>query len=203
MLTLMGTPDDVLDGAALYMQIYFAGMPVVMLYNFTTSIFRAIGDTKRPLYYLAAAGVLNVIMNIFFVTKLNMGVEGVSLATVISQILSAGLMVRALMKSEGDYRLDIKKLRINKRILAQIVKIGIPAGIQGSLFSISNVLIQSSINLFGSVAMAGSTAAANIEGFVYMAMNAFSQTALSFVDRITVQAIRTELKKYLSDVCFV
>lgn len=183
LLTLMGTPEDVLDQAALYMKVYFAGMPIIMLYNFGTAIFRAIGDTRRPLYYLAAAGALNIIMNIIFVTQFHMGVEGVALATVLSQILSSGLIVRALMKADGAYRLEPKKLGINIHKLGQIMKIGLPAGMQGAIFSISNVLIQSSINLFGSVAMAGNTAASNIEGFVYNAMNAFYQTALSFVSQ--------------------
>lgn len=183
LLALMGTPEDVLDQAALYMKIYFTGMPIIMLYNFGTAIFRAIGDTRRPLYYLLAAGILNVIMNLFFVIQLHMGVAGVSLATVLSEILSATLMVRALMKADGAYKLELKKLKIHPRKLWLIIKIGLPAGMQGAIFSISNVLIQSSINLFGSVAMAGSTAAANIEGFVYMAMNAFHQTALSFTSQ--------------------
>lgn len=183
LLALMGTPSDVLDQAALYMKVYFSGMPIIMLYNFGTSIFRAIGDTRRPLYYLAAAGVLNIIMNVIFVTQFHMGVEGVALATVLSQILSSGLIVRALMKSSGSYRLKLKKLKIHGNKLLQIMKIGLPAGMQGAIFSISNVLIQSSINLFGSVAVAGNTAAANIEGFVYMAMNAFHQTALSFTSQ--------------------
>lgn len=183
LLALMGTPSDVLDQAALYMKVYFSGMPIIMLYNFGTSIFRAIGDTRRPLYYLAAAGVLNIIMNVIFVTQFHMGVEGVALATVLSQILSSGLIIRALMKSSGSYRLKLKKLKIHGNKLLQIMKIGLPAGMQGAIFSISNVLIQSSINLFGSVAVAGNTAAANIEGFVYMAMNAFHQTALSFTSQ--------------------
>ena len=183
MLTLMGTPDDVLDQATLYMRIYFSGMPIIMLYNFGNAVLRAVGDTRRPLYFLSAAGVLNVIMNLIFVTQLHMGVEGVALATVLSQILSAALIVRCLMKSDGVYRLHLKKLKIHKTRLVQIIKIGLPAGMQGAIFSISNVLIQSSINTFGSIAMAGSTAAANIEGFVYMAMNAFHQTALSFTSQ--------------------
>lgn len=180
LLKLMGTPEDVIDQATLYMQIYFAGMPVVMLYNFVTSILRAIGDTRRPLYYIMVAGIVNVLLNIFFITQFGMGVEGVALATVISQALSAFLVVRVLKHAEGAYKLEFKGLRINKLKLMQMVKIGLPAGMQGVIFSLSNTLIQSSINLFGSTAMAGSTAAANIEGFIYMAMNAFNQTALSF-----------------------
>ncbi len=201
-LTLMGTPDDVLDQAALYIRVYFAGMPIIMLYNFGTAILRAVGDTRRPLYYLIAAGILNVCLNLFFVTRLHMGVEGVALATVISQILSAGLVVRCLMMSTGAYKLEIKKLRITKKKLSQIVRIGLPAGMQGMVFSFSNVLIQSSINLFGSVAMAGSTAAANIEGFVYMAMNAFHQTAISFVSQ-NFGAGRLDRVKRVSVLCII
>ena len=183
MLTLMGTPEDVLDQAALYMRIYFIGMPVTMLYNFGTAILRASGDTRRPLYYLLIAGVINVALNLFFVIKLHMAVEGVAIATVISQVVSAALIIRCLIKHDGCYKLDLKKLKIHPHKLSQIIRIGLPAGMQGALFSVSNVLIQSSINLFGSVAMAGSTAAANLEGFVYTAMNAFHQTALSFTSQ--------------------
>lgn len=180
LLTLMGTPADVLDHAVLYMQIYFAGMPVMLVYNYGSSVLRAIGDTKRPLYYLMIAGVVNVILNLIFVICFHMDVAGVALATVLSQVISAGLIIRCLMKSDGSYKLELKKLRFNGDKFARMMQIGIPAGLQGSIFSISNVLIQSSVNSFGSIAMAGNTAAANIEGFVYMAMNALHQTALSF-----------------------
>ncbi len=183
MLTLMGTPDDVLDMAALYIRVYFCGMPVVMLYNFGAAILRAVGDTKRPLYFLLAAGVLNVLINLFAVIVLHMGVAGVALATVISQALSAGLIVRCLMKSDGAYKLSLKRLRIVPSCLKTMIRIGLPAGMQGAIFSLSNVLIQSSINLFGSIAMAGSTAAANLEGFVYMSMNSLHQTSLSFTSQ--------------------
>ena len=180
LLAMMGTPEDVLDYSVLYMRIYFAGMPVMLLYNYGSSILRAIGDTKRPLYYLTAAGVVNVILNLIFVIYFHMGVAGVALATVISQVISAALIIRCLMRSEGSYRLEWSRLRFYPDKFLKIKKIGIPAGLQGSVFSISNVLIQSSVNSFGSVAMAGNTAAANIEGFVYTAMNALHQTALSF-----------------------
>ena len=172
LLVLTGAPEDVIDQSTLYMRVYFTGMPVVMLYNFGSAIMRAVGDTKRPLYYLSASGVLNVILNVIFVTQFGMKVEGVALATVLSQVLSVALILRALIKTEGAYRLELKKIRIHKRKLVQIIKIGIPAGIQGMTFSISNVLIQSSINSFGSIAVAGSTAASNVEGFVYTTMNA-------------------------------
>lgn len=183
MLEWMGTPENVLDQAALYINIYFVGMPAMLVYNFGAAILRAIGDTRRPLFYLLTAGVINVVMNLIFVIGLRMGVAGVALATVISQVVSACLIVRCLMQSEGMYHLELKNLQIHKGKLLQIVRIGLPAGLQGAVFSISNVLIQSSINSFGSVAMAGSTAAGNIEGFVYTAMNSVYQTALSFVSQ--------------------
>ncbi len=183
LLTLMGTPEDVLSQAALYMRIYFAGMPIIMLYNFGSAVLRAIGDTRRPLYFLLLAGIINVLLNLFFVTQLHLGVAGVALATVSSQAGSAGLVVRTLMKSEGCFRLELSKLKIYPERLKQMIRIGLPAGMQGAIFSISNVLIQSSINSFGSVAMAGSTAASNIEGFVYTSMNAFHQTAISFTSQ--------------------
>ena len=183
MLTLMGTPDDVLHQAALYMRIYFAGMPVFMLYNFGAAILRAVGDTRRPLYYLLIAGVLNVGLNLIFVIVLHMGVAGVALATVISQIVSAFLVIKALMNSDDMIRLELKKLKIHPARLRKMIRIGLPAGMQGAIFSVSNMLIQSSINSFGSIAMAGSTAAGNIEGFVYTAMNSFYQTALSFTSQ--------------------
>lgn len=180
LLELMGTPDDVLDKAALYMRIYFIGMPVMLLYNFGSSILRAIGDTKRPLYYLTAAGVVNVALNLLFVITLQMDVAGVALATIISQCISAGCIVVCLMKTEGSFRLIPGQLRIHKDKLLRIIRIGLPAGMQGAIFSVSNVLIQSSVNSFGSLVMAGNTAASNIEGFVYTAMNAMHQTAVSF-----------------------
>lgn len=180
LLTLMGTPADVLDHAVLYMQIYFAGMPVMLVYNYGSAVLRAVGDTKRPLYFLMIAGVVNVGLNLIFVIVFHMGVAGVALATVLSQVISAGLIIRCLMKADSSYKLELSKLKFNGDKFARMMKIGIPAGLQGSIFSISNVLIQSSVNSFGSIAMAGNTAAANIEGFVYMAMNALHQTALSF-----------------------
>ena len=165
LLALMGTPEDVIDQSTVYMRIYFAGMPVIMLYNFGSSILRAIGDTKRPLYFLTLAGVVNVILNLFFVIVLHMGVAGVATATVLSQCISAFLILLCLMRSDGCFRLYLKKLRFHWKRLAPIMQIG------------------SSVNSFGSMVMAGNTAAANIEGFVYVAMNAFHQTALSFTSQ--------------------
>ena len=179
-LTAMGTPANVLDQAVLYMRIYFIGMPVMMLYNFGAAILRAVGDTQRPLYFLLLAGVVNVALNLFFVIALGLGVAGVAIATDVSQAVSAGLVLRCLILTDGDYKVDPRRLRIKKDKLLRMTQIGLPAGIQGASFSISNVLIQSSINAFGSVAMAGNTAAANIEGFVGMGVDAFSQAALSF-----------------------
>ena len=180
LLLLMGTPDEVIDLATLYMKIYFAGMPAMLLYNFGSSILRAMGDTKRPLYFLLIAGVINAILNLVFVIGFKMSVAGVALATVIAQCISAFLIVLCLMRTSGSCQLTLSKLHINKTVLLKIMRIGLPAGFQGAIFSISNVLIQSSVNSFGAIAMAGSAATANLEGFVYTSMNAFHQTALSF-----------------------
>ncbi|MCM1569537.1 MAG: MATE family efflux transporter [Roseburia sp.] len=182
-LSMMGTPDDVLGPAVLYMCIYFCGMPMMMVYNFGSAILRAIGDTKRPLYYLLIAGVVNVALNLLFVILCSMSVAGVALATVISQGISAALVLRCLVKTEADYQLKLKELRIVRDKLIRMIQIGVPAGLQGALFSVSNVLIQSSINSFGKIVMAGNTAGVNIEGFVYTAMNALHQAAISFTSQ--------------------
>lgn len=179
-LEWMNTPEEVIDLSSLYLRIYFAGMPANMIYNFGSAILRSVGDTRRPLIYLIIAGALNVILNLFFVIVLHMDVEGVALATIISQAVSAALVVICLMRSEGGLRLTLKKLRIAGNMLKEIARIGLPAGFQGVLFSISNVMIQSSINAFGATVMAGSSAAGNLEGFVYVGMNAFHQAAVSF-----------------------
>ncbi len=182
-LELMKTPYDVIDGAVTYMRIYFLGMPVIMLYNFTSAVLRAVGDTKRPLYFLAIAGVINVFLNLFFVIVIKIGVAGVAIATVASQMISAALVMWTLLTYDGSLKVSMNKLHIDGKKLLQMTKIGLPAGLQGSLFSISNVLIQSSINSFGSAAMSGNAAAANIEGFVYVGMNSFHHTALSFTSQ--------------------
>lgn len=179
-LTLMDTPEDVIQQSILYMRIYFVGMPMMMAYNFGSAILRAVGDTKRPLYYLLTAGVINVILNLIFVILFSMGVAGVATATVISQAVSAALVLRCLIRSDADYKLDLRQLTVKKDKLLKMIQIGVPAGLQGALFSISNVLIQSSVNSFGKIAMAGNTAAGNIEGFVYTAMNALHQASISF-----------------------
>lgn len=183
LLELMGSPEDVIDLATLYLRIYFVGMPMVMVYDFGASILRAVGDTRRPLYFLVIAGVVNVVLNLFFVIVCHLGVAGVALATIISQTISAILVVICLMRTDTCVKLTLKELRIHKRKLLQMMRIGLPAGVQGAIFSVSNVLIQSSVNSFGSVAMAGNAAAANIEGFIYTAMNSFYQAALSFTSQ--------------------
>jgi len=179
LLMLMGNPPDVIDGATIYMQIYFIGMPVNMIYNFGSAILRAVGDTRRPLYFLTISGIVNVILNLILVIVFHMGVAGVAIATVVSQALSAIFVLYCLIHSEGGIRLQPKKLAIDMPTMLQITKIGLPAGIQASCFSISNVLIQSSINSFGSDAVAGNSAAANLEAFIYCAMNAFYQAAVT------------------------
>lgn len=179
-LMLMGTPDEVIGLSATYMRIYFCGITASMLYNFGSAILRAAGDTKSPLYYLTAAGIVNVILNLIFVIVFRMNVAGVALATTISQVMSAVLVIRALMKRDDPCRFEPSKMHFYRRQLIRILQIGFPAGIQGSLFSISNVIIQSSVNSFGSVVMSGNAAAGNIEGFVYMSMNAYSQTSINF-----------------------
>ncbi len=181
LLTLMGTPDDVIGLSTTYMRIYFCGMTASMLYNFGASILRAAGDTRSPLLFLSTAGVVNVILNLIFVIALKMDVAGVALATAISQALSAALTLAALMRREDACRFIPKESRIYPARLGGMLRIGVPAGVQGSLFSISNVLIQSSVNSFGSVVMSGNAASQNIEGFVYMSMNAFHQTSVNFV----------------------
>ena len=183
LLTLMGTPDDVIDQSVLYMRMVFLGMPALLTYDFGAGILRAIGDTKRPLLYLLISGIINVCLNLFFVIVFGMGVAGVAIATVVSQYVSAFLVIRSMMKTSSSYRLRIKELRMEKEMLLQILRIGLPAGIQSALFNISNVLIQSSINSFGSIAMAGNTAASNIEGFVYTSMNAVYQASINFTSQ--------------------
>ena len=182
-LELMGTPDDVIDKSALYMRIYFLGMPFFMLYNYGAAILRAIGDTKRPLLFLIISGLINAALNMFFVIYLHMSVEGVAIATVISQLISCVLVLWCLYKSEGSYQLRFSKLRIKGVYLKQIFQVGIPAGIQSTIINFSNVLLQSSVNSFGSTAMAGYTAANNILGFLYAAVNSVTQACMSFTSQ--------------------
>lgn len=182
-LMWMQSPEEVIELSTLYLRIYFLGMPAMMAYNFGAAILRGVGDTKRPLYYLSFAGVVNVVLNCIFVIIFKMDVAGVAIATVISQCISAVLVLRCLMKEAGGIRLEKEYLGIDKRIFGQILRIGLPAGIQGSLFSLSNVVIQSSINSFGAVVVAGNSAASNVEGFVYVAMNTFSQAIVAFTSQ--------------------
>lgn len=184
-LRLMSTPESIIVMAASYLRIYFCGMPFMMIYNFGNALLRAAGDTRRPLIYLICAGVINVLLDLLFVILFNMSAAGVGLATTLSQGVSAFLMVRCLMreKEENGLKLELRKLRIHRDKLGMIMKIGLPAGFQGMVFSLSNVVIQSSINLFGEVVIAGNSAAASIEGFVYMAMNSCYQSTLSFTSQ--------------------
>ncbi len=183
MLRLMDSPEEVLDLSALYLTIYFSGSLFNMLYNFGAAILRAVGDTRRPMYYLVLSGMVNVVFNLVFVLGFGMSVAGVALATVISQALSAVLVLQCLMRAETSIRLDLRRLRISKEKALRLVKVGLPAGFQGAIFSVSNVLIQSSVNSFGADVMAGNGASSNIEGFVYVAMNALYQTALTFTSQ--------------------
>ena len=182
-LIWMQSPPEVLDLATLYLRIYFLGMPATMLYNFGAALLRAVGDTRRPLYYLTLAGVINVVLNLFFVIVCHFDVAGVAIATVASQCVSALLVLRCLTKAGGAVRLDLRQLKIHPVRLRQIMRVGIPAGIQGVLFSLSNVVIQSSINSFGETVMAGNAAANNIETFIYASVNAFYQANISFTSQ--------------------
>ncbi len=203
LLTWMQTPEETLSLSTLYLRLYFLGMIAMMIYNFGSSILRAKGDTKRPLYYLTFAGIINVILNLFFVILCKMDVAGVALATVISQCISAGLVLRCLMKEEKAFRFSFAKLKFHRSIALRILQIGIPAGFQGVVFSLSNVVIQSSINGFGSIVMAGSAAAASIEGFIWVSMNAFSQTALTFMSRNIGAGTYSRINKiaWISCIC--
>lgn len=181
LLNFMDVPDTVIGQSSLYLRIYFLGTTAMLIYNFGSAILRAIGDTKRPLFFLMISGVVNLTLNLISVVLLGMGVAGVAIATAVSQCVSAFLIILRLVRETNCVNLNLKKLKIYKDKLIQIIKIGLPAGFQGALFSLSNVVIQSSINSFGDIAMAGSGAAANLEGFVYVTMNSFHQGAISFV----------------------
>lgn len=182
-LFLMGTPDDVIDLSVLYIRIYSCGMPFFMLYNYGAAILRAIGDTKRPLAFLMIAGSVNACLNLILVIVFHMDVAGVALATVVSQMISAVLVIRCLWKSEGSYRFRFSKMKIKKTYMLQIFMVGVPAGIQSSVINLSNVVLQSSVNTFGSAAMAGYTAANNIFGFLYVSANSITQACMSFTSQ--------------------
>lgn len=198
-LKLMGTPENILSLAAYYLKIYFLGAPGSLVYNFGASIIRSTGDTKRPLFILGISGLVNVVLNVVLVTVFNLDVAGVAIATVIAQYISAVAIVFRLLHVENACRLHIKEIKINKELLGEIVKIGLPAGLQSSLFSLSNVLIQSTINTFGSVAVAGNTAAQNADAFVYTSTNAVAQTAMTF----TSQNMGAEKHRNIRKVYFI
>ena len=182
-LLLMDTPSDVIGQSALYMRIYFAGMPFFMLYNYGAAILRAVGDTKRPLFFLIIAGIVNAALNLFLVIVLHLGVAGVAIATVIAQMISCLLVLRCLYRSDGSYQLRFSAMTIKWIYLKQIFQVGIPAGIQSTVINFSNVLLQSSVNSFGSIAMAGYTAANNLFGFLYVSTNSITQACMSFTSQ--------------------
>ena len=181
LLELLGSPADVIDKSEIYLRVYFCGLPVMMLYNFSTAQLRAFGDTKRPMYYLTMSGIVNLILNVIFVVAFGMDTFGVGLATVISQAISAILTLRRLNSTDPEYRMTARDLRMHGATLLRILKVGIPAGLQNIMFSIANLTIQSSINSFGSSVMAAATAASNVENVTYLAMNAFQYANISFV----------------------
>ena len=182
-LALMATPADVIDQSTLYMRIYFMGMPFFMLYNYGAAILRAVGDTKRPLFFLGAAGLTNVALDLLLVIVIPLGVAGVAIGTVASQMISCILVIRCLCKTDSSYQLHFSKLAIRKVYLIRIFQVGIPAGIQSTVINFSNALLQSSVNSFGSTAMAGYTAANNILGFLYASINAVTQACMSFTSQ--------------------
>lgn len=182
-LEVMATPDDVIDLSTLYMRIYFLGMPFFMLYNYGAAILRAVGDTRRPLLFLIVAGITNAMLNVILVVKFHMAVEGVAIATVVSQLISCILVLRCLYQSESSYQLRFSKLRVNVSYLSQIFQVGIPAGIQSVVINFSNAMLQSSVNSFGSTAMAGYTAANNLLGFLYASVNSVTQACMSFTSQ--------------------
>lgn len=182
-LELMETPDEVIDMAALYLKIYFVGVPFFMLYNYGAAVLRAVGDTRRPLVFLVISGAVNAILNMVLVILFHLDVEGVAIATVISQMISCVLVLRCLCKTDACYQLHFSKLSINGKYLQQIFQVGVPAGIQSTVINFSNVLLQSSVNSFGSIAMAGYTAANNLLGFLYTSINAVTQACMSFTSQ--------------------
>lgn len=197
-LVWMQSPDDVLPLATLYLRIYFLGMSPMMMYNFGSAILRAVGDTKRPLYFLTVAGVINVVLNLIFVIYLRMSVVGVAIATIVSQAISAGLIIVCLIKDE-EVHLDLHKIGIEWGIFGKILQIGLPASVQGMVFSFSNVIIQSAVNSFGTIVIAGNAAAITLEGFVYVAMNSFHQAAISFTSQNLGAGKKERLNRILLD----
>lgn len=204
-LRWMNTPEKILPLATLYLRIYFLGMVPQMVYNFGAAILRAIGDTKRPLYFLTASGVLNLLLNLLFVIVFRWGVAGVALATIASMTLSGVLVLRSMLLERSEVRLELKKLAVSRDKLWLIFRMGFPAGLQSILFSLSNVIIQSAVNDFGDIVMGGNTAGANLEGFVYVAMNAFAQAAVSFVGQSVGAGEKKRIPRILavSQVCVI
>jgi len=202
LLRLMGTPENILDKSVLYMRIYFLGMPANMVYNFGAAVLRSVGDSKRPMYYLIISGVANVISNLIFVIGLHMTVDGVAWATVISQYLAVTLLMICLFRSETCIKFMIHELKIDKKKLRDLLRIGLPAGFQGSLFSISNVLIQSAVNSFGSTVVAASSAAGNLEGIVFNCMNAYYNAAITFTGQ-NIGAGKPQRIDSIVKVCFI
>ncbi len=199
LLVMMGTPEgQVLEGAVLYMRIIFIGVPASIVYNFGASVLRAVGDTKRPLYILAATGLVNVILNLILVIGFHLDVAGVAIATIVANYLSAAAVLFTLMRSEGAYRLDIRSLKMYKESFKEIMQVGLPAGIQSSFFALSNTVVQSGVNSFGAVTIAGATAGGNIEGFVYVSMNAFYQAALTGVSQNYGAKEEKRINKFIS-----
>lgn len=196
LLVMMGTPENILDAAVVYMKIYFVGTPANMIYNFGAAVLRATGDSKRPMYYLVISGALNVVLNVFFIVVLGMNVDGVAWATVISQYVSAVLLMLCLMRSSGFLRFEWKKLAMDGKKLKELIRIGLPAGLQSTLFSISNVLIQSAVNSFGSAMVAGSSAAGNVEGLISCTSSAYYNAAITF----TGQCVGAGEKKRIDDI---
>ena len=200
-LRWMATPEEIFTLALTYLRIYLFGAPAMMIYNFGSAILRAIGDTRRPLYYLLFSGILNVVLNLLFVIGFRMDVAGVAIATVMSQILSAILTVRCLMRETGCVHLEFSRMKIHLNKLKAMLCVGIPAGLEASLFSIANVAIQSTINSFGAITVSGNTAASNLEGFILMTMMAFGQAVLSFMSqnlgakKFTPEKFRGEVNK--------
>jgi len=196
-LDFMGTPSNIIDQSALYLRIYFMGSIPLLIYNFGSAVLRSKGDTAHPTLYLAIGGILNVILNLYFVIVLQMSVAGVAIATVISESVSAVLVTIQLMRENDSIRLDLRKIKMDRSLASSIMKIGIPAGLQSMMWSISNVAVQSGINGFGSTAVAGNSAAANIEGFVYIGMGAFSQACITFTSQCAGAGEKQRIKKIL------
>ena len=202
LLHLISVPDDVLPLASLYLRIYFIGIPATVVYNFGAAILRAVGDTKNPLYFLTGAGILNVICNLIFVKVFLLDVAGVAIASALSQYLAATLVVRCLIKQDGICKLDLRKLHLYREELVEMIRIGVPAGLQSTIFSVSNVLIQSGLNCFGSTVMAGNSAASNLDALVYVAQNSFYQAAVSFVSQ-NVGAGKPERIRHIAVSCYL